>query len=155
MRNFWFFHSGHKLNHDDRELEYADCISITFKWQKKDEQMDTVTQMVSGVTLLCPFCQWTAVIKRIRGYSGATDETLVSAVWRNRRMEHITSKIMVSMLEAGVAAMGHDQLGIKKGEIGTHSIRSGAVMAMYLGECPVYTIMMIGWWSSDMILRCI
>ena len=26
-------------------------------------------------------------------------------------------------------------------------------MAMYLGECPVYTIMMIGRWSSDAFLR--
>ena len=26
-------------------------------------------------------------------------------------------------------------------------------MAMYLGECPVYTIMMIGKWSSDAFLR--
>ena len=25
-------------------------------------------------------------------------------------------------------------------------------MAMYLGECPVYTIMMIGKWSSDAFL---
>ena len=38
-------------------------------------------------------------------------------------------------------------------EVGTHSIRSGAAMAMYLGECPVYTIMMIGRWSSDAFLR--
>ena len=26
-------------------------------------------------------------------------------------------------------------------------------MGMYLGECPVYTIMMIGRWSSDAFLR--
>ena len=26
-------------------------------------------------------------------------------------------------------------------------------MAMYLGECPVYTIMLIGRWSSDAFLR--
>ena len=26
-------------------------------------------------------------------------------------------------------------------------------MAIYLGECPVYTIMMIGRWSSDAFLR--
>jgi hypothetical protein len=26
-------------------------------------------------------------------------------------------------------------------------------MAMYLGECPVYTVMLIGRWSSDAFLR--
>jgi hypothetical protein len=43
-------------------------------------------------------------------------------------------------------------LGIAKHELGTHSIRSGATMAMYLGECPVYTIMLIGQWSSNAFL---
>ena len=44
-------------------------------------------------------------------------------------------------------------LGIAKHELGTHSIRSGAAMAMYLGECPVYTIMLIGQWSSNAFLQ--
>jgi hypothetical protein len=35
------------------------------------------------------------------------------------------------------------RLGIAKHELGTHSIRLGATMAMYLGECPVYSIMLI------------
>jgi hypothetical protein len=42
--------------------------------------------------------------------------------------------------------------GIRKEEIGTHSLRAGAAMAMYLGECPVYVIMMIGRWSNDAFL---
>jgi hypothetical protein len=33
---------------------------------------------------------------------------------------------------------------VKKGDFGTHSIDSGAAMAMYLDEIPIYTIMMIG-----------
>jgi hypothetical protein len=44
------------------------------------------------------------------------------------------------------------RLGIEKHELGTHSIRSGAAMAMYLRECPVYTIMLIGRWSSSAFL---
>mmetsp|Transcript_7178 Transcript_7178/g.14951 ORF Transcript_7178/g.14951 Transcript_7178/m.14951 type:complete len:89 (-) Transcript_7178:217-483(-) len=48
--------------------------------------------------------------------------------------------MMVNALEARVAAVGYDKLGIKRGEIGTHSIRSGAAMAVYLDGCPMYTI---------------
>ena len=48
--------------------------------------------------------------------------------------------------------IGEEILGIKAEEVGTHSIRSGAAMSMYLGECPVYTITMIGRWSSDAFL---
>ena len=52
-----------------------------------------------------------------------------------------------------VCAIGEDKLGFKAEQVGTHSQRSGAAMAMYLGECPVYTIMMIGRCSSDAFLR--
>ena len=50
-------------------------------------------------------------------------------------------------------AYGESKLGFKAEEVGTHSIRSGAAMSMYLGEAPVFTIMMIGRWSSDAFLR--
>ena len=52
-----------------------------------------------------------------------------------------------------VLSSREDKLGFRAEQVGTHSQRSGAVMAMYLGECPVYTIMMIGRWSSDDFLR--
>ncbi|KAL7461144.1 hypothetical protein ACHAXS_001582 [Conticribra weissflogii] len=57
--------------------------------------------------------------------------------------------MVVTALEAGVVAVGYDKLGIIKEEIGTHSIRIGAAMAMYLGKCPVYTITMIRHWFSN------
>jgi hypothetical protein len=56
-------------------------------------------------------------------------------------------------LRAAVIAIGEDLSGIKAIEVGTHSIRSGAAMAMDLGECSVYTIMMIGRWSREAFLR--
>ncbi len=52
-------------------------------------------------------------------------------------------------LKDTVSANGEDSLHIAANEIGTHSIRSGAAMAMFLGKCPVFLIMMIGRWSSD------
>ena len=55
---------------------------------------------------------------------------------------------MINALRNAVVAYGETKLGIRKEEIGTHSLRSGAAMAMYLGECPIYVIMMIGRWSS-------
>jgi hypothetical protein len=122
--------------HDSPELERAHAVSITFERQKKDERMDTVTQIASGDALLCPVRSWAAIVKRISGYEVATDDTPVSAVWRNGRIEHITSSAMIVALDAAVGAVGYERLGIKKGEIGTHSIRSGAAMAMYLGEVP-------------------
>ena len=48
--------------------------------------------------------------------------------------------------------MGEDLLGFKAHQVGTHLIRSGSAMQIYLGECPVYTIMLIGRWLSDAFL---
>jgi hypothetical protein len=154
LRCIRFFDAdGRLIPHDSPDLERAHAVSITFERQKKDERMDTVTQIASGDALLCPVRSWAAIVKRIKGYEGTTDDTPVSAVWRNGRIEHITSSAMTVALDAAVGAVGYERLGIKKGEIGTHSIRSGAAMAMYLGEVPVYTIMMLGRWSSDAFLR--
>jgi hypothetical protein len=52
-----------------------------------------------------------------------------------------------------ITAIGKDVLHIKKSEIGTHLIRSSAAMVMFLSDCSVCQIMMIGHWSSDAFLR--
>ena len=60
---------------------------------------------------------------------------------------------MVGVLRDAVQAIGEGVLNIKVDEIGTHSIRSGAAMAMVMGGLPVYMIMLMGRWSSDAFLR--
>jgi len=153
LRSIRFILNGRIIAHDDSRLIACDYVSITFEWQKKDERMDTVTQRRSGDATLCPARQWAQLIQRIRKYPGASDSTPVSAVWRNNRIEHISSEELVTALRCAVHATGEDLIGIKAEEVGCHSIRSGAAMAMYLGECPVFVMMMIGRWSSDAFLR--
>lgn len=60
---------------------------------------------------------------------------------------------MVNVLQDAVEPIGEDVLGLKTKDIGTHLIRLGTAMSFYLGECPVYTIMMIQRWTSDAFLR--
>jgi hypothetical protein len=62
---------------------------------------------------------------------------------------------MINALRDAVGGIREIRLGIKREGFGTHSIRSGTAMVMYLGECPVFMIMFIGRWSSDAFLRCI
>ena len=70
----------------------------------------------------------------------------------SHQKNYITPKEITAALRAAVISIGEDILGIKAKEVGTHLIRSGAAMSMYLGKYPVYTIMMIGRWSSDAFL---
>ena len=44
-------------------------------------------------------------------------------------------------------------LNIKAEEVGTHSLRSAAAMAMILVGLPVYLIMLMGRWSSNAFLQ--
>ena len=105
--------------------------------------------------IICPVRKWAALVKRIRKYPGPTIDTPMLAVWKNHKIEHVTSAEMVAALRDAVCAIGEDKLGFKSEQVGSHSQRSGAAMVMYLGYCKVYTIMMIGRWSSDAFLRCI
>ena len=88
-----FFLGGRELQHSNPNLKYADYVSITFEWQKKDERNDIVTQLASEHIIMCPVRQWTGLVKRIRNYPGATGNTPVSAVWRYNQIEHITSAV--------------------------------------------------------------
>ena len=70
-------------------------------------------------------------------------------MWRHSYIEHITSNNTSSTLKDSVAVITEDVIGIKVIHVGTHSVRLGDDMDMYLGECPTYTMMMIGGRSGD------
>ena len=104
LRNIRFFRSGRLLSHLDPQLEYADYVTKMFEWKRKDNRMDTVTQMASGDRLLCPVRLDAVLVRRMRGYPGSSDNTLVSAVCRSDRIKDITSNEMVEALRATVRA---------------------------------------------------
>ena len=60
---------------------------------------------------------------------------------------------MTRALKVAAKAYGLERLGFTENDLGTHSIRSGAAMTVYLDEVLVYNIMIIGRWSSDAFLR--
>ena len=48
-------------------------------------------------------------------------DTPVSAVWKNHKIEHVTSAEMVAALRNAVHDIGEDKLGFKSEQVGTHS----------------------------------
>ena len=95
-----------------------------------------------------------AVVRGIRKYPGSSQDFPISTVRVNGHFKKVTSTHMINALRDAVgASIGEVKLGIKKEDVGIHSIGSGAAMAMYLGECPVFMIILIGCWSSDAFLR--
>jgi hypothetical protein len=155
LQNIAFFKNGHRLHHrlHSSVLHTAESVSITFESQKNERKFDTITQWRTSHPVLCPVKQWAALITRISSYPGASETTPVSAIWRHDTITQVTSNDVITTLRDAVKTHGEDDLRIYTHEVGTHSIRSGAAMAMYLGGVPVFAIMMIGRWSSDAFMK--
>ena len=100
--------------------------------------------MSSNNVTLCPVRAAAAIVCQIKSYPGANHNTPISAIWRYNRIKHITSTQIRNALWDAIKAIGEDILHISVKEIGTHSIHSGAAMAMFLGR--------IGHWSSNAFL---
>jgi hypothetical protein len=65
----------------------------------------------------------------------------------------IPSSTILLRIRAAVKTLGVEKLGFSDQDVGTHSNRSGGAMGMYLAGTPVYTIMLLGRWSSDAFMR--
>ena len=56
-------------------------------------------------------------------------------------------------LRAGTLSFGEERLGLSHKELGTHSIRSGFTMELYLAKVYPETIMIMGRWAIRSFLR--
>jgi hypothetical protein len=148
-----FFKEGEIIPHTQTDLEFVDCVSIKFERQKREEKAQHGHTESLGVSVLCPVQFAASLVWRIGSYKGMDSSTQVSAYTRNGIVVHVTSTQVITALRNMVGVIGETCLGISKQEMGTHSIRSGAAMAMYLGKCSLYTIMLIDQWSSNAFLH--
>ena len=149
-----FFMNGLFLDHKSPELANADFVSVTFVEQKNGEKIETVTQFSTYDSVLCPVRAAASIVRRLQKLKSTTETTQINT-YKNSdgKILKVQSKQVREALCAAVSTIGEDKLGFKSSEVGTHSIRSGAAMVMHLAEVPVYTIMIIGRWSSDAFLR--
>jgi hypothetical protein len=152
--NIKFLKDKRILSHRSALLHLADSVTIQFDTQKNEQRFEDVTQHDSGDLVLSPTRRWANVIRRLEQIPGCDDDTPVNAFLDEAgNIQLIKSKTVCEKLRAAAMAIGPDKLGYSWKDIGTHSLRSGAAMAMYLSDTPVFTIMLIGRWSSDAFLR--
>jgi hypothetical protein len=154
IKNIRFFQGNSQVPHSDSALSSADCVSITFEFQKCDKKNDTITQHRSGDCLLCPVQIWAKIVTRIRSYANSSPSDTVNTYHfpDNNKIHFFSGTELLKHLRFAVTSIGPDSLGFTSKQIGLHSTRSGAAMAMYLAHVPVFTIMLLGRWSSDAFL---
>jgi hypothetical protein len=68
-------------------------------------------------------------------------------------LKYLPSTAVQEQLRTATKTIGERRLGFKAEDIGTHSIRSGAAMAIYLAGEKVETIQMIGRRKSRSFMR--
>ena len=153
LRNVQFYRGRRRMCHNDRSLLSADSVSVTFEFQKNDERDVTITQHCTHDATLCPVRAWAALVKRVLGCPSTNSDTPVNAFVVNGVLKHIPATRIVDKIRASATVIGEDVLGCHPSEFGSHSIRSGAAMAMCLNDVPTHTIMLVGRWSSDAFLK--
>ena len=149
-----FYRNRRLLPISDPNLHLADTISITFRYQKRDERDDTITHHRTLDPVLCPVKAWAYTARRLHILPGSSLATTVDTFYNSTTaaLTRFTASGLLKLFRATATAMGESTLGFPASDIGTHSNRSAAAMAMYLNGIPVYTIMLVGRWSSNAFL---
>jgi hypothetical protein len=139
--------------HSDPNLHRADSVSITFRFQKRDLRDDTITQSRSGHREFCPVVACANIIREMLNDGNSPKDPVYKFRQDNGTFADLNSKGALKMLRQFLSDANSEALNIKPDECGLHSLRSSSAMAMYLNGIPVYTIMLLGRWSSDAFLR--
>ncbi len=82
------------------------------------------------------------MVKQIIRYPNSKENPQVNTYFDNGKFYHIKGAMLLKQRRLATTALGKDTLGFTANQIGLHSARSGAAMAMYLVGVPVYTIML-------------
>jgi hypothetical protein len=151
--NIHFFLGRRALKHSDPCLTLANTISISFEYQKRNERNETVTQHRTGDPLISPVRKWGAVLQRVWEYPNMTENPEVNTFHFAGKSTNIQGSKALSFLRVAIFSIRRNKLGFGPEDVGLHSLWSIAVMAMYLGIVPVFTIILIGRWSSDAFLH--
>jgi hypothetical protein len=92
---------------------------------------------------------WASIITRILNIPESSLDTTVNTVQlTNGSIHHLSNNFFLAKLCISAMMIGPEILGFTSSEIGLHSLRSGAAMAMFLAGIPVPTIKLMGHWAS-------
>jgi hypothetical protein len=161
VRNIRFFDKNNRdISKQYNFIEFASTVSVTFEFQKKEVRNDTIPHQRSGDSLamgeMCPVKAMANLIKQIKSYDIPDEklgDTPINYVEFDGKGFTIPSSLILIKIREAVATLGLETLGFLPEDVGTHSNRSGGAMGMFLAGTPVYTIMLMGRWSSDAFMR--
>lgn len=153
IKNIRFFNNNSEVDHSSQILEDSSSVSVTFEDQKNREKFETITMYTNDDKVLNPVRAWSNIVKRVLSYPKASKNSQVNLFLLDNKHFHISSKNVLTALRSTVRTIGSKELGFSHSEIGTHSLRSGGAMALYLGGCGEAAIKLTGRWKSDSFMK--
>ena len=153
LRNLEFRNRSRVLDHTDPDLHLAATITITYESQKNGESWESITMHGNPDDELCCVRIWAAIVRRILSYPGTDQNSKVSTILVNGKLSSLRSSTILLKIRSIISIMGEERTGLLPKDVGTHSIRSGGAMAMYLEHIQPFTIMLIGRWRSEAFLK--
>ena len=152
VQDIVFTNGASIVPHSSPHLHLSEAVTINFGDQKSEIRFELVTQYNNGDSQLNPVYNWASIVRRIRSYPGFSPSWPVFTYHDEKGFSRITASEITIEIKAAVSAIGEDVLGFTPDDVGAHSPRASLAMLMYLAKEPVYTIMLIGRWSSDAFL---
>ena len=147
-----FFRNKADITSSTTELRLADFICITFRQQKNGVKNETITMSRTDDPILCPVLQAAHIVQKILAFPGTSSITPINTYQSGHQLYNLTASTALNRLRLRATQLAHKNLGFTADEIGLHSIRTSAAMAMVLSGTPVFMVMLIGRWKSDAFL---
>ena len=142
-----------ELHLHNPNLKKSERVTWIFEDQKNDEKNVTIPQDNKNNPLMNPVRSLASSVQRILSYPGTSINSSICTYMIHRNLLEFTQDYLISSFRSNAASIGKEKLGFKPEDIGTHSNRCAVAMAMFMDDTPVYMIMLIGWWSSDALLK--
>ena len=125
----------------------ATQIFITLDNKNNTIRCETVSQLCSESATACPVKADIDIFLRLRN-QGCGPTTPISNYPSDHGLRSISASNIIAIIRTECLRVGAARLGFAPEDIGTHSLRSGGAMAMYLVNVPDQTRMVIGIWRS-------
>jgi hypothetical protein len=152
VRDIRFFLNKADITHNLASLHRADIVCVTFQDQKNGEKSETITMSCTNDPIACPVIQAATIVNRVLTIPGATPDSSINTYRSGNITFQLSSATALTRLRKKADEIGPEILGHDPDDIGLHSARSAAAMAMILAGTPTYMVMLIGRWKSDAFL---
>jgi hypothetical protein len=112
IENIHFFKNNNLIKYNSKLFNLSDCVSITFKHQKRETKHETITKHKKGDKLLFPGKIWAYIIKCITSYASTTTNTTVNTyLLSNNRLHLFSGPELLKRLRFTTTSIGQDILG--------------------------------------------